>query len=327
MAFATLIMENPFTGKIKEAPVGFSWTTLFFGFFVALFRGDFKWAVIQFLLAILSFGFSGLVFMFIYNQLFIKDLVGAGYKVKRLFDADMERVKLKLQMDLPMLEPTQSFQTSSSAPPPLHTPIITDDYDDEEENFDFLEEFITIRFNYVSGSGRTSEREVDVMEQYFDEYIRGHCHTADDERTFKVSRIEGDVFDVEAEKWMTLSNFKRGLITGEFEYIEPKPKEEKKQKIINYGVPRRKRDIFTFEVCFTGFPNDKRLELEREATQNGLMVRTGVTKKLDYLCAGPNAGWKKVEKAKEQGVPIINTRQFRELIEDGLSPEPTAIDD
>jgi hypothetical protein len=32
MAYTSIMFENPNTGAIKEAPVGFSWTTLFLGF-------------------------------------------------------------------------------------------------------------------------------------------------------------------------------------------------------------------------------------------------------------------------------------------------------
>ncbi|MTI16000.1 hypothetical protein E1162_01965 [Rhodobacteraceae bacterium RKSG542] len=82
MAYATLFMVNPETGSLKEAPVGFSWTTLFFSFFPALLRGHLSLALLQLVLAVLTGGLSGLVFMFIYNKLYIKHLLSRGFLVK-----------------------------------------------------------------------------------------------------------------------------------------------------------------------------------------------------------------------------------------------------
>ncbi|HWI49942.1 MAG TPA: DUF2628 domain-containing protein [Rummeliibacillus sp.] len=75
------------SGLTKEVKIGFSWTTFFFGFIPALFRGDLKWAAIMFILAavagVITAGFGawipGLVFSFIYNKLYIKDLIEKGY--------------------------------------------------------------------------------------------------------------------------------------------------------------------------------------------------------------------------------------------------------
>lgn len=104
MAFTSIMFENPHTGAIKEAPVGFSWTTFFFGFFPALFRGDWKWAVIQLLIALVTAGLSGLVFMFIYNKLYIKELIGSGYKAKSITSGKMEFAEGKLGIQIPQLE-------------------------------------------------------------------------------------------------------------------------------------------------------------------------------------------------------------------------------
>ena len=104
MAFTSIMFENPHTGAIKEAPVGFSWTTLFFGFFPALFRGDWKWAIIQLLIALFTAGLSGLVFMFIYNKLYIEELIGSGYKAKSISSGDMNFAAGKLGIQIPQLE-------------------------------------------------------------------------------------------------------------------------------------------------------------------------------------------------------------------------------
>jgi hypothetical protein len=47
-------MTNSQTGLTKLIPIGFSWTTLFFGFFVALIRGDIRWAVLMFVLGFVA---------------------------------------------------------------------------------------------------------------------------------------------------------------------------------------------------------------------------------------------------------------------------------
>ncbi|ORU91326.1 MAG: hypothetical protein A6F72_01895 [Cycloclasticus sp. symbiont of Poecilosclerida sp. N] len=104
MAYTKLVFENPNTGHIKEAPVGFSWTMLFFSFFPPLFRSDWKWAVITFLLTTITWGLSNLVFMFIYNKLYIKDLVGSGFKAKSVKLGTIDEISKKLEINLPLLE-------------------------------------------------------------------------------------------------------------------------------------------------------------------------------------------------------------------------------
>jgi|GEM_PF-3390432 len=66
-------------GIKKECPTGFSWTTLFFGFFVPLSRGDLIGLVIHLIASILSVGIFWLVWPFIYNKSYINRLLEKGY--------------------------------------------------------------------------------------------------------------------------------------------------------------------------------------------------------------------------------------------------------
>ena len=104
MAYTSITFENPHTGAIKEAPVGLSWTAFLFGCFPALFRGDWKWAVIMSILALITWTLSGFVFLFIYNKLYIKDLIGSGYKAKSIASGESDFAASKLGMQIPRVE-------------------------------------------------------------------------------------------------------------------------------------------------------------------------------------------------------------------------------
>lgn len=72
-------LESP-TGVVEEVKIGVSWTTLFFGGFAALFRGDILWFILQSVAAVMTMGLSHLVFFILYNRIYLKKLLNKGYK-------------------------------------------------------------------------------------------------------------------------------------------------------------------------------------------------------------------------------------------------------
>ena len=94
-------LENEL-GTLKQCKVGFSWTTLFFGFLAPLFRGDFKWTLIilalNFVIGMFSFGIGAFLvnfcFCFFYNRLYINDLLQKGYKPATEVDENILKEKL-----------------------------------------------------------------------------------------------------------------------------------------------------------------------------------------------------------------------------------------
>jgi len=103
MAYAKIVFEHPVTKEIKETPVGFSWSTLFLGVFVPIYRGDWKWAIIMSLSGLITFGVSWIFFPFIYNKLYIKELIHKGYKVKEVLGNDIGIIENKLGFRLPKI--------------------------------------------------------------------------------------------------------------------------------------------------------------------------------------------------------------------------------
>lgn len=96
-----LILQHPTTGIIKTAPLGFSWTTLFFGGLPALFRGDFKWFFIQLLLSCLLI--PAAVFPFLYNRIYLRSLLERGFKVQSTGGERIEDLNARLGVRLPVL--------------------------------------------------------------------------------------------------------------------------------------------------------------------------------------------------------------------------------
>lgn len=90
------------TGLVKECPEGFSWTNLFFGFFVPLFRGMYGNMFFQIIAGSLSFGLSGLVFPFLLNKMYAKHLVESGY----VPSSEEDRMRLNL-MEIMIQTPQQ----------------------------------------------------------------------------------------------------------------------------------------------------------------------------------------------------------------------------
>jgi hypothetical protein len=90
LQMATAIpLRHKTSGIMKEGFYGFSWTTLFFGCFPALFRGDFLTFigifVVLILLGIITFGigtFCGMfIWAFFYNGYYTKRLLEKGYEL------------------------------------------------------------------------------------------------------------------------------------------------------------------------------------------------------------------------------------------------------
>lgn len=81
MAHGETIFRHPTTNATRVAPIGFSWTMLFFGSFVPALRSDWKHAVISLAAAIVTGGLSWFAYPFFYNGMYTKDLVNNGFVV------------------------------------------------------------------------------------------------------------------------------------------------------------------------------------------------------------------------------------------------------
>ena len=74
-----VMLKHPASGLVKKGFYGFSWTTLFFGGFPALFRGDILVGVAVIIASVLTGGIAGLIWAFLYNKKYTTSLLEQGY--------------------------------------------------------------------------------------------------------------------------------------------------------------------------------------------------------------------------------------------------------
>ena len=81
-----MFLSNPRTGQMKATKRGFSWTSFFFGPWPALFRGDWKFAILGFVIGIAGWftaGIGNIVYGFVvgfkYNEWYVNGLLEKGW--------------------------------------------------------------------------------------------------------------------------------------------------------------------------------------------------------------------------------------------------------
>ena len=70
---------HPQTGLLKSGFYGFSWTFLYFGWFVPLFRGELLIALLHFTITVITIGLWQIIFAFLYNKQYTTRLLEKGY--------------------------------------------------------------------------------------------------------------------------------------------------------------------------------------------------------------------------------------------------------
>ena len=72
---------HPSSGMMKPGYYGFSWTYLFFGAFVPLFRGELGVGALHFLFSFITLGLWQLIAAFLYNKQYMTRMLEKGYQL------------------------------------------------------------------------------------------------------------------------------------------------------------------------------------------------------------------------------------------------------
>lgn len=74
-----VILKHQTLQKMKKVPFLYSWSSVVFGFFVPLLRGDFKWFFIYLIVGLFTYNIGSIILAFFYNKSYITSLIEKGY--------------------------------------------------------------------------------------------------------------------------------------------------------------------------------------------------------------------------------------------------------
>lgn len=74
-----VLIKHPQSNLVQNGYVGFSWTYLFFGWFVPLFRGELGVAALHLLFSFVTAGLWQLIVCFLYNKQYMTRKLLAGW--------------------------------------------------------------------------------------------------------------------------------------------------------------------------------------------------------------------------------------------------------
>ncbi|MBX9976956.1 MAG: hypothetical protein K2X98_01735 [Alphaproteobacteria bacterium] len=92
---SSVIIQHPVNGLTRKGYFGFSWTYLFFGWWVPLIRGELGIAALHFLFTALTLGLWQLIVAFLYNKQYMTRMLEKGYVLKDS-ESTMARAKMAL---------------------------------------------------------------------------------------------------------------------------------------------------------------------------------------------------------------------------------------
>ena len=90
-------MRHSPSGLTRKGYVGFSWTYLFFGWFVPLFRGELVVAALHFLFTLVTGGLWQLIVCFLYNRQYMIRMLTSGWI---LADSEVRNAMAAAKLDI-----------------------------------------------------------------------------------------------------------------------------------------------------------------------------------------------------------------------------------
>jgi hypothetical protein len=93
----TVMVKHTKSGLVKSGKYGFSWTYLFFGWFVPLIRGELTVALLHLFFTLVTFGIWQFIIAFLYNKQYTTRLLTTGWE---LCDTDEKNMAAKQSLQI-----------------------------------------------------------------------------------------------------------------------------------------------------------------------------------------------------------------------------------